>query len=265
MRLGSKIGVIGIGVVGGAIASSYDQMAIQWTIRYDIDPNKCVGTWDDMMKCAGIFVCVPSPFGENGKCDTSILESVLLKLKGYAGVIISKVTAPPDVYTELGKQYPNLVYVPEFLTDANAMQDYQLSKFMIIGGSIQAYQYEASRIIRLTLLTELEVHFSTLEEAALVKYSINTFLATKVVIMNELKMLADSLQIDFRTVAQLMKLDSRIGRSHCQVPGPDGSYGFGGACFPKDTAALLKIAEDQEVELSVLSAAAKKNTFLRLK
>ena len=83
--------------------------------------------------------------------------------------------------------------------------------------------------------------------------------------MNELMMLADSLQIDFGTVSKLMKLDARIGESHLQVPGPDGSYGFGGACFPKDTAALLKVAEDHEVELSVLSAAVKKNTFLRLK
>ena len=125
MQLGLTVGIIGVGVVGGAIASNYDTLGIRQTVRHDINPSKCVGTWDDMMKTAGIFVCVPSPFGENGKCDTSILENELAKLKGYTGVIISKVTAPPNVYAELGKQYPNLVYVPEFLTAANAEQDYR--------------------------------------------------------------------------------------------------------------------------------------------
>ena len=265
MQLRSKIGVIGIGVVGGAIADSYDQVAINHTVRYDIDSNKCAGTWDDMLACAGIFVCVPSPTGADGQCDTSILEEVLHKLKDYTGVIISKVTAPPTVYTRIGKQYPNLVYVPEFLTEANALQDYQRSKFMIIGGAIRAYQYEASRVIRLIFPTELEVHFASLEEASLAKYSINSFLAAKVVFMNELMMLASSLQIDFNKVAQLATLDSRIGNSHCQVPGPDGNFGFSGSCFPKDTEALLSLAKECSTELSLLAAAVKKNTYLRLK
>jgi len=59
-------------------------------------------------------------------------------------------------------------------------------------------------------------------------------------------------------------MDPRFGRSHMQVPGPDGAFGFGGACFPKDTSALLKTAEQQGVDLMVLDAAVKKNTFLRL-
>jgi len=62
----------------------------------------------------------------------------------------------------------------------------------------------------------------------------------------------------------MIKSDVRIGNSHMQVPGPDGSFGFAGACFPKDTNALLKFAESKDVQMNVLDAAVKKNTLLRL-
>jgi UDPglucose 6-dehydrogenase len=62
----------------------------------------------------------------------------------------------------------------------------------------------------------------------------------------------------------MVKMDHRIGNSHMQVPGPDGAFGFGGACFPKDTSAMLKFAEQYKAPLNVLDAAVKKNTLLRL-
>jgi len=265
MQLGQKIGIIGLGVVGAAIAETYDHIAYQSTAKYDTNPERCVSSWDEILNCQAVFVCVPSPFGKDGRCDTSILEGVLDRLGGYSGVVISKVTAPPDVYSRLGQKYPNLVYVPEFLTAASPFDDYLRTTFMLIGGNVRAYQYEAQRIIKLGLTQEFESKFCTLEEASLAKYAINSFLATKVVFMNELKTLAQSFNIEYGNLASCVRLDKRFGGSHTIVPGPDGSYGFGGACFPKDTAALLKVAEDQEVELSVLSAAVKKNTFLRLK
>ena len=101
-------------------------------------------------------------------------------------------------------------------------------------------------------------------EASLAKYAINTFLATKVVFMNELKEIADASNLDYTTVARMITSDIRIGNSHMKVPGPDGSFGFGGMCFPKDTAALLKYAESIGVTMNVLDAAVKKNTLLRL-
>jgi UDPglucose 6-dehydrogenase len=96
------------------------------------------------------------------------------------------------------------------------------------------------------------------------KYTINTFLATKVVWMNELYQLCDAMNIDYNKVVAMASADRRIGSSHLRVPGPDGSFGFGGACFPKDTVALLKYAESLNIPLNVLDAAVKKNTLLRL-
>jgi UDPglucose 6-dehydrogenase len=261
-----KVGIIGLGFVGSAINSSLEMvMHSRLTL---VDPAKgYTDKIEDCINCTGIFVCVPSPQRDDGSCDTSILENVLKQLKGvgYNGVIISKCTAPPDVYERLNAEYPNLVHAPEFLTAANAVRDYANGTFAMIGGRVPAYQREAERIIRLSQSCLGEnVVYCSIGEAALAKYTINSFLATKVIFMNEIYNLAQKLGLRYEVVASMYTMDPRIGTSHTVVPGPDGAFGFGGACFPKDTAALLKIAEQYSSDMMVLDAAVKKNTLLRL-
>ena len=259
----SSIGVVGLGFVGEAIYRSFAELLID-VVRIDVDPEKTNGTYEDLSECDAVFVCVPTPTDNEGKCDTSILDEVLSKLAGVKGVIISKCTAPPDHYQKLNKLYPNLVHSPEFLTAANSYNDYLHAKFAFIGGNVKAYRNEAERIIKVSQPNINDVYHCTIGEAALAKYAINTFLATKVVFMNELKTLADNAGIDYDNVARMIRVDQRIGFSHLRVPGPDGSFGFGGACFPKDTSALLKYAESLGVSMNVLDAAVKKNILLRL-
>jgi UDPglucose 6-dehydrogenase len=259
-----KIGIVGMGFVGQAVRENTEFIPDN-VVCVDSDSSKgYTGTYEELMTCEGIFVCVPSPTGDDGKCDTSILESVLEKLKGFRGVIISKVTAPPDVYQRLNKVYPNLVHSPEFLTAANASRDYGNAKWCIIGGDVKAFRREAEHIIKMTQTSLETVKFCSIGDAALAKYAINSFLSTKVVFMNELYQLADKAGLNYDVVANLVKQDERIGNSHMVVPGPDGAFGFGGMCFPKDTAALLKYAEDLGLHLNVLDSAVKKNTLLRL-
>jgi UDPglucose 6-dehydrogenase len=164
----------------------------------------------------------------------------------------------------LNDRYPNLVHAPEFLTAANAERDYLSGKFAIIGGSVGAYQRDAERIIRWGQSQLENVQHCTIQEAALAKYAINSFLSTKVTFMNELYLLATKTGQDYNKIASMITMDSRIGNSHMKVPGPDGEFGFGGMCFPKDTSALLKYAEQQGAQLNVLDAAVKKNLILRL-
>ena len=263
MLKGPKIGIVGLGFVGGAIRDNMQDYCD--LVLVDSDPARGSHTYKDLDSCEGIFICVPSPQGSDGKCDTSILESVLEKLKTFKGVIISKCTAPPSTYEELGTRFPNLIHAPEFLTAANAVKDYANGKFAIIGGTITAYQREAERIIRLGQRhLGSNVQYCSLGEASLAKYTINCFMSTKVIFMNELENLAKIGGFSYKKIANMVTMDERLGKSHMQVPGPDGYYGFGGACFPKDTAALLKYAEEQGAEMSVLNSAVKKNTLLRL-
>lgn len=260
----TKIAIIGLGFVGGAIRDAIDGGGINLVI-IDQDPTRGTHTYADIPGCDAVFVCVPSPQADDGTCDTSILESVLEKLRDYDGVIISKCTAPPSTYGRIGKTYKNLVHAPEFLTAANASKDYINGSFSIIGGSVKAYMNEAARIIKITQPLLATVDFCTIEEAALAKYAINSFLSTKVVYMNELQEVAEAAGLDYDKIAFMVIRDKRIGRSHMLVPGPDGAYGFGGTCFPKDTSALLKYAQSIGVNMNVLDAAVRKNTLLRLK
>jgi len=260
-----KIGIIGLGFVGNAI-----RMALNSPFEGSlvlVDPAKGYNnTYEDIASCDGVFVCVPSPQGDDGSCDTSILEDVLSKLKAinYPGTIISKCTAPPAVYNQLNNEYPNLVHAPEFLTAANAVEDYARGTFAFIGGNVPAYRHHAERIIRLSQHELSSVYYCSIGEAALAKYAINSFLATKVVFMNELYKVALASGLDYDKIAHMVTADKRIGNSHMQVPGPDGAFGFGGMCFPKDTAALLKYAQSLNLNMNVVDAAVKKNTLLRL-
>lgn len=261
-----KIGIIGMGYVGKAVEASYVDNPYIQLIRVDLDTSKGYhGTYEQLQDAEAVFVCVSSPSKYDGSCDSTPLENVLSKLQNINSVIISKVTAPPDVYNRLQAQFKNLVHAPEFLTAANSINDYLNGKFLILGGTVPAYLNEAARIIKLGQ-PNIEITYKcSISEASMAKYIINSFLATKVVFMNEMENLCRKGGQDWDTIRQLISLDNkRIGTSHTQVPGPDGNYGFGGACFPKDTAALLKYAEQQECSLEVLDTAVKKNLILRL-
>lgn len=260
--INEKIAVIGHGFVGEAIT----QNIISNFKPVIIDPAKgYTATYDEIKKnCSAVFVCVPSPRGQEGNCDTSIVEDVFNKLEDYTGTIISKVTAPPEFYEHWNRKLPNLVYVPEFLRADSSLTDFSNTEWIIVGGAVTAYQRDAARILKDIQPSIKQVEYCGIGQAAFVKYSINSFLATKVVFMNELSQLAESHNYDWKHLAYLIKMDKRVGDSHTQVPGSDGHYGFGGACFPKDTEALLKYAEDRGINLNTLGAAVKKNTLLRL-
>lgn len=258
-----KIGIVGAGFVGGAIATAFKDTG-STVVCVDSDPSKATGTWSDLADCVAVFICVPSPGKANGECDTGILNSVLYMLKDYKNLIISKTTAPPDFYEKVQKVYPNLVYVPEFLTASNAFSDFIRQEYVIIGGEVLAYQREAERILKFVQPIKAAA-YTSIGEASLTKYIINSFLATKVVFMNEMYDLSTKLGYDWRKMILLLTSDNRLGNSHMKVPGPDEQFGFGGMCFPKDTEALIKFASKQDIHLNILRSAVKKNDLLRLR
>lgn len=255
-----KIGIVGAGFVGGAVKNAYDTFGVPTIVH---DPAKgFVSTWEELKACDGVYVCVPSPTSDTGECNTSILEDVLKNLAGMEGVIISKVTAPPGVYAKLQVIYPNLVHAPEFLVAATANDDYIHGYFAFIGGN-EDYCQRAEAIIRASQPSLRDVTYCSITEASLAKYTINSFLATKVVFMNQVYELAEQLGVNFTNLTNMLKSEKRFGDSHLRVPGPDGSRGFGGACFPKDTQALIFEAERAGVDFSLLKSAVDANKKLR--
>jgi UDPglucose 6-dehydrogenase len=248
-----RIGIIGFGYVGQAIGWSYQHKA-ELVIR---DPKLAdSASLNQLTSCDAIFVCVPSPTTQDGHCDTSILEDTLKELL-FVNIniqipIISKVTAPPSVYARLQQEYPNLVYCPEFLTASNNITDYTNARYFVLGGNYD-WCVKAREVIRLGVqLVHDQFTIVDIKTASLYKYMMNCYLATKVTFMNDFKLLADAEGIEWADLKYLANVDNRIGTTHMDVPGPDGQYGWGGGCFPKDVSAIIMEAIDLGADFELL-------------
>lgn len=262
-----KIAIVGLGFVGSAVKHGFEVNAPDTELLLiDRDLTRSNASYADLSdECSAIFVSVPTPSSDDGSCDTSILESVLssIALSGYKGLVISKSTAPASAYTALHQKYPSLVHAPEFLTELNANRDYLNSEFLVLGGGLD-WCYLAQDISRISQPKVSSVVIGTIAEAALAKYTINSFLATKVVFMNELHDLCVNLGSSYKKVVAMASQDARIGKSHLKVPGTHG-FGFSGTCFPKDTKSLAHQALVSGTTLSLLRQAVSRNEQLRLR
>ena len=261
-----KLGIIGKGFVGSAVSNGFNDDVEQIIIDPKIGPN----TIDDLVVFDPIitFVCVPTPVSEDGSCDVSIARSVLQELneRQYKGVVVIKSTIVPDYLHEFKKAYAlRIVYNPEFLTEANANQDFINPKMQVLGGRWKDCEVVEKAYLRNSKVKVVPTFKTDLTTASLLKYTINSYLATKVMFMNDIHKLhqAGSSMVSWDQFTDMLTRDPRMGDSHMQVPGPDGEFGFGGHCFPKDTEALLKYAHDKKIKLSKLKNAVENNKKVR--
>lgn len=252
-----KLIIAGYGFVGTAVGhslSGHHELII-------VDPRFNKTRIADHPEADGIIVCVGTPSAEDGDCDIGQILSVLAEVPDYKSVLI-KSTIPPDLFDSVLKKFPKLkiVYSPEFLRAASATQDFADQTYMILGGADTAIW---ETVFRPALKNCTHYITTTIATASMVKYSINTFLATKVAYFNHMYDLCQSVGVDYDVVRKLLALDPRIGESHLQVPGPDGTRGFGGHCFPKDTEAFAHFARRQNQDFAVLDTAIAYNKALR--
>ena len=166
---------------------------------------------------------------------------------------------------ELHKLDAKLVYNPEFLREKHANLDFVNSDMIIFGGDRNISTKVSNAYLRHSRCKTKEHIFTDLKTASLIKYSINTFLASKVIFFNELHSVYEKLEVNdsWETVINIISRDKRIGDSHMNVPGHDGKRGFGGACFPKDSLALIKFAKNLNVDLNSLISTVKINNKIR--
>jgi len=259
-----KIGIVGHGFVGQATDWGFNKK----TIKFIVDPKN--GTNIDQLAEFDpelIFVCVPTPMGENGIQDSSIIEAVVQELsaKCQESIIVIKSTVLPSILEKIEKTNTKIIYNPEFLREKHANEDFMSSEMIIFGGDKDIASQVSKFYLDHSRCKTTQHIFLDISSASLVKYSINSFLATKVLFFNEIHDVFNKLKNndDWKTFIETVSLDKRIGESHMDVPGHDGKKGFGGACFPKDTSALLKYARDIGVDLDVLKIAINKNNKIR--
>ncbi len=159
-----------------------------------------------------------------------------------------------------------VVFNPEFLTEANALDDMRNQNRIVLGGPRP--WINAVKQVFQAAFPKVPIIKTSSTTAEMVKYLTNNFLTVKVAFANEMAQVCEALDksglnVDYDKVVEYAKYDRRLGDSHWSVPGPDGRRGFGGHCFPKDVNAMIKVADDLGIDTPVLDGSWKKNLEVR--
>ena len=263
-----KIGIVGHGFVGSAVANGFDID----TEQFIVDPNQNNNTLQQLVDDFDpsiTFVCVPTPQQDSHyDVDVGIARDTLEKLSTlkYKGIVVIKSTITPHHLTKFKKDFKlKIVYNPEFLTEANSFEDFINPNMQVLGGKWRDCDTVEKAYVRHSSVKTVPTFKVDLSTASLIKYSINSWLATKVIWFNQLRELYDEsgARASWKQFTDMLNEDPRIGDSHMQVPGPDGQFGFGGHCLPKDTKALLYYSKLEGAPLDLLDEVIKNNNGLQ--
>ncbi|MDX2103930.1 MAG: UDP-glucose/GDP-mannose dehydrogenase family protein [Alphaproteobacteria bacterium] len=207
--------------------------------------------------CVFIAVGTPSRRGD-GHADLSYVwaaaEEIARAITGYT-VVVTKSTVPVGTGREVARIIRetnptadfDVVSNPEFLREGSAIGDFMRPDRVVIGASTERAREVMRSLYRPLFLIETPIVFTSIETSELIKYAANTFLAAKITFINEIADLCEKVGADVHDVAKGIGLDGRIGKKFLH-PGP----GYGGSCFPKDTLALVKTAQDFGAPLRII-------------
>ena len=218
-----------------------------------------LGKHADFENASAVVICVPTPELENGTCDISAVYDVIEKCNKTTPILI-KSTIHLQGWEFLKQTFPEhrLCFSPEFLRAANFMNDIKNLNSVILSGDTDYWRDQYSYN-----WPKMRINIVRPEEAIAIKYFRNAFLATKVSFFNEIYDFCTAYGIDFDHVHAGIVDDERIGPSHSYVWPDQGTRGWGGMCFPKDTKALLKMAAEKNINLNTLEAAVEYNKKIR--
>ena len=239
-----KITIAGHGFVGKA---HYELLKDKHDIQI-YDPR--LG-YTDFGNPEAVIVCVATPPNAGGGCKMDNVFDVI-DLSPDVPILI-KSTISVEGWQMLVDAFPNrmLNFSPEFLREASWLEDITNMDLMLIGGTSTCFWKDVFGV---------NIEIAEPEELILAKYARNSFLALKVAYFNQLYDLCDALGIEYSAVAHYTTMDPRIGDSHSFI---SKERGFGGHCFPKDTSALIRSAQRDNVELSILQEAVEYNKRIR--
>jgi UDPglucose 6-dehydrogenase len=207
-----------------------------------------------------VFIAVGTPQGDDGRADLSFVREVAKtigeNLNSYK-VVVTKSTVPAGT----GKMVRSIIEKhstedhafsvasnPEFLREGSAIEDFMRPNRVVLGTEDEQSAAILQDLYRPLYLIETPIVVTNVVTAEVIKYASNAFLATKISYINEMAELCEAVGADVHVVAKGMGLDRRIGPKFLH-PGP----GYGGSCFPKDTRAIVEIAKDNDVQLSIVS------------
>lgn len=262
------IGIIGLGFVGDAIRHSFLNKNIT-LVLYDKFKNGGIGSLSDILSSHIIFMCLPTPFCNiSNKYDLSSLSECLSYLSSnhYNGLVVIKSTVQPGTSEDFAILYNlKIIHNPEFLTARTAKFDFNNQSHIVLGKTSLISDQDFS-----ILYDFYHFHFplATISncisgESESMKIFANSFYAVKVQLFNEFFLLSSSQGYNFNKIVDMMLLNGWINPMHTKVPGPDGKLSYGGACFPKDTKALLAMMQEFNTPCAVLKGCVDERDIMR--
>jgi len=252
----TRLVIAGFGFVGQAVHQTFKDDFETIVIDPKLDDTRIY----NVQNVDGVICCVPTPQAPDGGCLVDHVIDVLRDTAPSIPILI-KSTISLQAYERIKTEFPDHIinFSPEFLRANSAVQDMKNLKYTIIssGGSMDFWVSVFRKRFKSLIILNYPM-----EECIAIKYFENSFLATKLSFYNEMYDFCKAYGIDYEDVRTGLAYDTRIGYSHTTVDPENGFRGWGGHCFPKDTTALLKMAELKSVGLNTLEAAVKYNSTI---
>lgn len=258
-----KIGIIGVGFVGGAIKDFLliNNYKLDETLfLFDKYKNGGIGEINNLLVCDIIFIALPTIFNHKEQCyDIKCIEETLEYLMNseFKNTVVLKSTVEPMVTDKLASKYRmNLIHNPEFLTARTASEDFKNQKHIVLGKTEHCQEDKFELIVTFfkKYFPTSEISLCQAKESESMKLFLNNFYAVKVQYFTEIYLLCNKLGIEYNNVKDLMLKNNWINPMHTHIPGPDGKISYGGLCFPKDTNALMYFMDKMEIPNSVIKS-----------
>ena len=241
-----EIGIIGLGIIGSACKFGFEKLGHK-VLGHDIILNTKI---NDLLGCEVIYICVPTPSNEDGSCNTSIVEEVVLELNklNYKGVVAIKSTVKPTTTLKLQNTTTlEICFVPEFLRERSALVDFIENHDLLAIGTKNKEVFN--------LIKECHGHYpqniSQLDptEAEILKYYSNVLNALKVTFANEMYEICEKLNVNYTKIKNAFVKRGTTKDVYLDVS--DNFRGYAGMCLPKDTKALAALVKELDLDLDL--------------
>jgi len=255
------IGIMGVGMVGGAIARYFASKS-ERVFLYDKYRDN--GSINEINKADIIFICVPTPFERKKGFDISAVEEAFGLIKGNK-IIILKSTVWPGTTDKLQKKYARhrILFNPEFLSEATAEEDFRIPDIQIVGFTATSRSL-APEILKILPKAPFQKIIPAID-AETFKYFHNAHGAIKVVFANQMYDLCANIGVDYKNILDCAAASKNIRTAQYLNVWHKKFRGYGGSCFPKDIKALIQFGDKKGVNLQLLKSVEKINSALLAK
>ena len=264
-----KIGIVGLGFVGGAMVRSFEEKGANVHAKYDKFKDGGIGRICDLLECDILFSALPTVYNNKIKeyNKLPLYETCeYLSANNYQGVFVVKSTIEPNTCDQLVSKYGlKILHNPEFLTARTAYHDFHNQTHIVLGKTALITDEEHRKIGEFyqTYYPNAVISYCSATESESMKIFCNSFYSVKIQFFNELYLVCQKNGADYKTVVEMMLKNGWINPMHTDVPGPDGKLSYGGLCFPKDTNALNEFMKRNDIPHRVLDATIRERNEMR--